>query len=430
MNPAEKILKFDFNAEEFARRAPQSNKPDKKNLDALRGIAEKHGNADYKLPNQEDRRQIYDLFVQASQSGGSYQEFNTSKRIRQLSWALTFSENKQPRIVDTPQLLKDALQLIENRFRTSSLLGVFYALIQAWDTTLNAKLLREFVKKHLIEYNGTRKSVLKLKRNMNRYCEEDSTTQLAVELLRSDRKLADVWSFLELPDYTHGYRYFGAVAEAFVSCNRNIDKDILADVINFLEKHNNDQTSRSVLSTLIEQLGFEASDTLRAPVQSYALKQWGHPQIAGADVSWRGVSSEARKIFTKWFTEADLEFFFGIVAKACNDSKFKYRKAFWLAYLEHITFCRPVLQKNVEKLFIDNLEALRFYEERHPATLTGGGANIHAFIIQMKDYTFVEFSTGGACYVYVNPPFGLYEVSYSVKELKRTDLKGYSNTLL
>lgn len=414
MESAKKLLGFSFNADAFARRAPQSSKPNQQNLDVLAEIVNKHGDADHKSPDREDRHQIYRIFTQASQNGKLRQEFNTAKRIRQLSWALTFSENKQPRIVDTPQL-QDALQLIENRFRTSSLFGVFNALMQAWDTP-NADMLRAFVKKHLKDYNGSRKFAQELKANKDWYCEKDSASKLAEAL----SKLSDVWSFLDLPDYMHTYPYFGAVAKSFVSRNKNINRDVLADVSNFLERHNNDKTSRSILSKLIEKLGLDASENFRAPVQSYVLRKWQDPRIAGADVRWRGVSPKARQIFTKWLTEADLEFFFDIVAKACNDQKFAYRKAFWFAYLEHITFCRPVLRKNVENLFIDDPEALKFYRERHPATLTGGTRNQHAFIIQMGSFTFIEFSTSGACYIYLNSdlPFELGNSTYDMSELR------------
>lgn len=423
MNSAKKILEFDFNADAFARHAPQPSKPSQQNLNILKGIVEKHGNADYKPPSREDIRQIYHLFIQASQGGNLHQEFDSSKRIRQLTWALTFSEEKQPRIVNTPHL-HNALQIIGEDFRISNLPGIFNALLQTWDTP-NANLLRAFIKKHLMDYDGKRKFAQELKTNMAWYCEENSTTQLAMELHRSNQKLSDIWSFLELPDYMHNYSYFGAVAEFFVSLSKNINRDVLADVTNFLERHNNDQTNRSVLSGVIEQLGIDAPENLRQPIQSFVLQEWQDPRIVDADVKWRGVSPEARKIFTKWLTEADLEFFFDIVAKACNDQKFADRKDFWMAYLEHISFCRPVLRENVEKLIQHNPEALQFYRERQPATLTGGISNQHAFIIQIGEYTFVEFSTAGACYVYdkANPPFGLDEENYHLSEFRRTDLK-------
>ena len=228
-------------------------------------------------------------------------------------------------------------------------------------------------------------------------------------LIGSPNKLSEVWTFLELPNYMHSYAYFSAVAMVYTTFNNQLNPEHIADVVKFVKKHNNDKTSRIVLSKLIEKLGIDASESLRHLIQSYVLQEWQDPRIAGADVRWRGVSDKARQIFTQWLTKEDLRFFFDVVAKACDDQKFAYRKAFWLAYFERIAFCRPVLRKNAEHLFRYDSQALQYYRDRRPAELKGGNSNQHAFIIQMGDYTFIEFSTAGACYIYHNAalPFEL-----------------------
>ncbi len=418
MNSAKELLQFDFNDSTFARRAPQPIKISQQTLNILDDVMQKHGDAEHDIPNREDLRQIYHSFIKSYRTGRHHTEFDSLKRTRQLAWALTYSEGKLPRIVDIPQL-SDALQLIENRFRVSTLPGVFNAVLEAWNTS-NAEILRTFVKKHLTDYSGSRKFVQKLKANLAWYCDKNGATQLALHLFRSRIKLSDVWSVVELPDHMHSYSYFGAVAEAYIALNRHIDRETVADVTKFVEKHNNDKTSRSVLSKLIEQLGYEAAEHLRQPVQSYVLREWGDPRITGGDVRWRGVSDEAKQVFTRWITKEDLRFFFDVVAKACDDHKFAYRKAFWLAYLEHIAFCRPVLRQNAEDLFRNDPQTLQYYRERQPATLKGGSSWHHAFIIQMGDYTFVEFSTDGACYIYdnTNLPFQLGNSEYNIIDLK------------
>ena len=418
MNSPRELLQFDFNASTFARRALRSIEIPQNNLEDLEEISENHGDRGTKVPNREDLRQIYHSFIAAHQTGRLHTEFDSLRRTRQLAWALTCSEGGLPRIVDTPQL-SDALGLIEDRFCISALRGVFDALLQAWDTP-NTERLRAFVKRHLIGYEGRRTSVQRLRGNMMWYCEENGATQLAMTLLRSRVKLSEVWSFLGLPDHTHSYRYFGAVAEEYISLNRSVDQEAVADVIEFVKKHNNDKTSRTVLSKLIEGLGFDASEDLRPPVQSYILREWGDPRITGGEVRWRDISNEAKQIFTTWITKEDLRFFFEAVAKACDDRKFNYRQAFWLAYLEHISFCRPVLRRNAEYLFRNDPQTLQYYRERRPATLTGGNSNQHAFIIQMGNYTFVEFSTAAACYVYHNAdlPFQLGDSEYNMIELR------------
>ena len=423
MNSAQRLLQFSFNASTFARRAPQPIRIPQQRLDILKGIMQKHGDRGYKPPNGGGLRQIYHNFITAHRTGTLRTEFDSLRRTRQLAWALTYSGNQPPfdrQIVDNTRQLEDALRLIENRFSISALLGVFDALLQAWDTP-NAERLRVFVRRHLIGYEGRRTSVQTLRANMMWYCEQNGATQqLARDLLHRQLPLSAVWSHIELPDHTHSYRYFGAVAEAYIALRHRLDREAVADVIEFVEEHNNDETIRAVLSRLIERLGIEALEHLRQPVQSYALREWQDPRLTGGDVRWRHVSDRAKQIFTRWITTEDLRFFFDVVAQACNDQKFAYRKAFWLAYLEHISFCRPVLRRDARYLFGNDPQTLQYYRERRPATLTGGDSNQHAFIIQMGNHTFVEFSTAGACYVYDNArrPFRLEDSEYHMSKLR------------
>ncbi len=419
MNSAKKLLQFNFDADEFARRALRPIEIPTERFAILEEIMKDHDGKGNGPPNQETLREIYRIFINTP-PGNLRNEFNTLRRIRQLAWALTYSEDGLPRIVDIPQL-KDALQLIENRFRVSALRGVFKTLLEAWDSPNANMLLRAFVKKHLKDYDGKQKFFQKLKTNMRWYCEANSAIQLAMELFRSKKKLSDVWSFLELPDYVNTYSYFGAVAMAYVSiCNLH-DKAFVEDVVEFVKEYNNDTINRAILSKLIEQLGNNASEGLRQPIQSYVLQKWRDPRLAGSN--WHDVSPEAREIFIKWLTEADLDFFFDIVSRACHDQKFAYRKAFWLAYFDHISFCCIVLRGNAEYLFRHDSQALQYYRDRRPATLRGGSSDQHAFIIQMGNYTFVEFSTAAACYVYdkVNLPFELGKSEYYMHKLRNQD---------
>ena len=421
MKSAKELLGFDhFDANAFARRAPQPIGIPQKSLEILEEIIEKHGNKGHEPPAREDLRQIYLLFIDTLPSKFST-EFDTFRRSRQLASVLNYSEDGLPQIVDMSRNSTDALQVIENRFQINALLGVFDALTanRGTDRMLRFRCYRAFVKRHLTDYNGSRKFVQKLKANMDWYCEEKGEIQLALALLKSQVKLSEVWSYLELPDHTHSYAYFGAVAMTYVSIKRFRDPGIFADVVHFVKKHNNDKTARSVLSKLIEGLGIEAPGPSRQPVQSYVLREWENPRIAGEAVRWRHVSDKAKQIFTKWITKENIHFFFDVVAKACNNNEeFACRKAFWLAYLEHISFCRLVLCQNAEYLFRNN----RYYQEQkwNIATLNNGGSDQHAFIIQMGNHTFVEFSTAGACYVYddTNLPFSVDDSEYDMRKLR------------
>ena len=417
MNAAKKLLGFGLNPNSFAARAPRSPKIPSEQLEILEGIVKAQDGTGFSLPDREGLREVYQLFKNMPLNKLA-SAFDSVRRVRQLAWALTYSEGRSPAIVETKRL-QNALQFIDRCFRISMLPAVFNALMKAWRTP-NAAILRAFLKKHLTDYTGSRKSIHKLKDNMAWYCEEDGALQFAMSLITSRRKLVDVWELLDLPDYMHGYPYFGDIATGYVTYNSRLNAEHVTDIVDFVIKHNNDKTSRRVLSKLIEKLGVEAAETLRQPVQSYALQEWQDPRITGGDVRWRDLSDKAREIFTRWITKEDLRFFFDVVAKACNDPKFAYRKAFWLAYLERISFCRPVLRRDAEYLFSNDRQALQYYRDRRPATLTGGIKDQHAFIIQMGDHTFIEFSTAGACHVYHNTglPFELGDSEYHMDELR------------
>ena len=391
MESAKTLLRFDFDADAYARRAPQPMKLSQDVRDLLAKIIDEHNSKNGSL-SQGRLHQIYSCFCNTPLRKLP-EEFSTRSRVRKLARVLTYSKGENGRIVDMPELCY-ALQLVESHFSIGALRGVCSALRQAPDA-LHKQMLKAFVKKY----------------------------QTDPEMLSSRMKLLNILRRLGLPDYTHGHRYFGAVAGAHKSISRPRDKSTVADIVEFAAgEHKDDLTNREILSELIEQLGSDASEQLRQPIQSYALQKWKEPRIAGEN--WQGISGEAQQIFTRWIVEKDFHFFFDVVAKTVNDPdndpEFKARKAFWSAYFEYISFCRPVLREGTENLFRHNQQDFQYYRDRCLPTLIGGAENQHAFIIEIRGHIFVEFSTAPMCYVYDGPncPFRLDASRYNMSELR------------
>ena len=429
MNTAKKLLQFGCNGSVFGQRAFRvrgSQTSLEKQSEILKEIEHRHRGGMHKGARREDIKQTFRRFIQASNSKAPiFARFNTRTLARKLAWALTYCEKQPPydrTIASNARDLEIALEIIEAHGSRSGLLGVFDALLRTWGRG-NARLLRTYVRNQLSGYSGRRSLIRNLKSNMDWYCNEQGATQLAMKLLRTKTRLADVWTYLELPDHVHGYPYFGYVAKAYIDLMRTLNRTVVEDIVQFVEMHNDDGTTREVLSKVIERLGSDAFEYLRQPVQSYVLRNWQDPRLSSAKVHWRGVSDNAQRIFERWITREDLRLFFDIVAKSCNDEKFKYRKAFWMSYLEHISFCRPILRKDVETILRNDPEAMEYYQTRQPATLKGGSLDQHAFIIWMREHTFVEFSTAGACYVYSDEsrPFRLDATEYHMSDFRRSD---------
>ncbi len=411
MEPAKELLRFEFNAESFTHLALRPIEVNQQIRDILKKIVNDYGGEKVE-GDPESRSQIYAQFISCPPRKLP-EVFNTPSRVRRLAQVLTYSEYEPPRIIDTQQL-NYVLQLIETHFSISAMLGVFNALLEVWNTA-NASMLRAFVKRHLIDYNGVRKEVQRLRANIVWYCEPNGPAQLAVELLRSGTKLSDVWSYLKLPDRTHGYRYFGAVAEAFVMYNRHLKQtgmmEMLEDIVNFFTKHNNEETNRSVLPKLIKRLGRNVIEDLRRPIQDYVLQKWQDPRIANASVHWHGVPDETWRIFMRWIMKEDLRFFYDVIVKRSR------RRDFWLLYFGKVASCRIVLGRNAEILFGKD----PYYQKQKEsmARLKGSDRNQCVFIIKMGNQTFVECSTADVCYVYDNAdfPYDLSKSEYYIQEL-------------
>ena len=223
MQSAKEMTQLDFDPKSFADLASRV-RISETNVEVLKRIANRHGDGMQDASDQGDIRRVYRKFrsVCTNRHKKSTTAFDTIRETRRLAWALTYSENRFPRIVDSKHL-HAALEIIEDRFSVSALLGVFDALLQTWDTR-NAGLLRTFIKKHLRTYDGRRKFVKRLKDNIAWYCEANSATRLAMNISRTNVKLSEIWSFLELPEHICHYRFFGAVGEAYVSINLNSAK--------------------------------------------------------------------------------------------------------------------------------------------------------------------------------------------------------------
>ena len=67
MNSAKQLLGFDFDADRFARNAPRIE-ISQQTLGILKKIEERHGDGRLTVPNPEDLRQIYRIFIDANRT--------------------------------------------------------------------------------------------------------------------------------------------------------------------------------------------------------------------------------------------------------------------------------------------------------------------------------------------------------------------------
>lgn len=184
-------------------------------------------------------------------------------------------------------------------------------------------------------------------------------------------------------------------------------KALPVDIADVLSAHNNKDTNKFVLATLINDASKDPAGILtslmgqRAALQYLALKYVGHPSepglwdLIGYNPEDRKFIKNAAKTLNHWLIEQYIE---EIFSKFINDPK---RKSFWLKYARANAIDSVQIVGQVEvKQRLERIESLResltycFYLTKHRHL------NQCAFILKIRGCNFVEFSDLGSVYVY------------------------------
>lgn len=120
-------------------------------------------------------------------------------------------------------------------------------------------------------------------------------------------------------------------------------------------------------------------------------------------LEWSLVSQEARRIFKNWWNQSNLDLFFEIIARSVQsnpnaDRMWRYRKAFWNAYIPDMVNTSVVLGKEA-------LAILRQLPQKYQEQATGyarlqGGQGQSLLLFTIGGYTFIEVSHNGKLRVY------------------------------
>ena len=160
-------------------------------------------------------------------------------------------------------------------------------------------------------------------------------------------------------------------------------------------------------------------DTPHARTKQVSLEKWGSPQLHSNKYSWQEhVQDEVCAMVIRWVAKEDLEHFFRLLQgnSGVDDARLKY----WLRFVGQITYTRIVMGSDA---FHSRARDFANFREKNRSRISElvGQSNNNAFIMQIGDYFFVEFSEkGNACYVYIKTkiPFGENKQSLTVHHLK------------
>ena len=154
----------------------------------------------------------------------------------------------------------------------------------------------------------------------------------------------------------------------------------------------------AVILTRYAGSGFR--DESHTELKEYALAKWGSPQIKTTKNRWTAhVEDDVCKMVLRWFAKEDLEHFFKLLQGEHGVDQ--ARLDYWLPYVDQMNYTRIVMGLDATNDRSPDFIEFRQKNRARLSRLTSGPPDNNAFIMQIGDYYFVEFSgIGNACYIY------------------------------
>ncbi len=352
------------------------------------------------------------------------------REVRQLPWLLNYGP--RPHLIEQAENFSKVLSFLESNFKNSYLKYLIHIYLKHYHPQIPGfDLLRRFIHKHLISYNGKSPrlnrwkgfDILLFSPNGHR------TTASKFEQLKAD----DVIAYIESLGFTGDLascRFLKETIRTFLekTVTQEVFYNKVQKTIALLEV-NEQNVSRLrfteldtvAASELIPKAGINAPDQIQDSLRSFFLRHLHDPRLPGGAPKWRKVDPTARKIFGQWIAKKDLEFFFNVVDKTAKDPHWQYRRKFWEACLPHIESTWVILGNSARRLvFQSSRDMQAHFKERRFGNLIGGSSEQSVFLIEMKGHVFVEWSNAGACRVFNKRTV---PVTLGLKQYRTDDLR-------
>ena len=151
-----------------------------------------------------------------------------------------------------------------------------------------------------------------------------------------------------------------------------------------------------VVGPVIISVDEEGSDSAKNWLMQLVFRYMGDPR--GNNTAWLYVEEKAKEIFLHWLGKNDFAGFFHIIASTA-DSMWKYRQAFWGAYMDEIRASRIIIGQKA-KLILNQLPSEEKRKLMAYDYLEGKSSDTSLLVFTIGQYTFIEVSHNGKLRVY------------------------------
>lgn len=222
---------------------------------------------------------------------------------------------------------------------------------------------------------------------------KDGVSQMAEFF--SEGNLRDALKTLSFPPTLSGSNFVKAAIVKAFQMDIGLDaKQVL------LENLTKDQVYKGlvpqVVGPVIINVDEEGSDSAKNWLMQLVFRHMGDPR--GNNTAWLYVEEKAKEIFLHWLVKNDFAVFFHIIASTA-DRRWKYRQAFWSAYMDEIRASRIIIGQKAKLILND-----RPKEEKSKLMaydfLEGKSSDTSLLVFTIGQYTFIEVSYNGKLRIY------------------------------
>lgn len=203
--------------------------------------------------------------------------------------------------------------------------------------------------------------------------------------------------------------------------------------LRFSERGDRVAAAAGLLGPFVDRPAESSTEQLLRP---FFLRHFGHPHLPRDKGKWSGVPEEVRRVVMRWFVKLQLDRFFLLIRKTALDKHWRFREAFWNAFLR-----QGVIEEIWLVLGPNALQLLRYVSEQE-----GGKIDTHALsyghlrgtgsqsilLIRLPGVTVAEWSHNGRCRFWLDGSAGtprLYQTEYFRHQPPR-GLEGEGVTLM
>lgn len=300
------------------------------------------------------------------------------------------------------------LSILKHKWYSSYTSGLVHCLLKYWNNCESD--IRTIIKNTIIEHINSSSYA-----NILPYLSDNGAYQLGYKLCKENSKVHNCCRIFNLSTNRISYSYFTGVLRGYYETIKNIDFTELEKV---LTSHNNTLADKFILSRLI--VNQYNKSNLPYQLFNLALSRIGDPYI---DSMWAIPSSatkeeadiikSAKRIMIQIISSRVINIFFNSL---CYDSD---RLGFWLEHTSEIHDFKvygSVYSKNVIQSRLDNTIVNTKFN------VVGGRSDNCALVMYIDNFVIVEFSAGGALYVYQKGT-NYYKETFNKKIEKIDDLK-------